>query len=162
MAWKGTCPVGERLQLVEMVKQGVAVAEAARLFGVSRKTAHKWLRRAESDGAEKGLRDRSKARRQQERFGGTAAELLVDLRRQRPTWGPQTLLYALRSSHPHLKLPAASTLGDLLRREGLVVPRRRRQRGTAGSPYHPSDSTPVLPNDRWTIDYKGQFRLLNG
>jgi hypothetical protein len=30
------------------------------------------------------------------------------------------------------------------------------------APYRPGDTTPEKPNDRWTIDFKGDFRLLNG
>jgi putative transposase len=162
MAWKGTCAVGERIQLVELVRnRDVPVAEAARVFGVSRKTAHKWLARADAFGLENGLRDASRARHRQEQFEGPAVELLLELRRQHPTWGPRTLLYSVARKEPNLVLPAASTLGDILRRQGLVAPRKRKARpGT--SPYLPGDSTPLEPNDRWTIDFKGQFRLLNG
>lgn len=131
------------------------------MFGVSRKTAHKWLNRAEEKGLEHGLEDQSRARQTQERFEGRAVELLLELRRAHPNWGPRTLRYWMEEHHPRLALPAASTVGDLLRREGLVLPRRRAPKpGT--SPYQPSESTPTKPNDRWTIDFKGEFRLGNG
>lgn len=54
-------------------------------------------------------------------------------------------------------MPAASTIGDLLKRHGLVRPRRRR--------VHPSTMTPrplaeaTWPNDTWCIDFKGHFAL---
>lgn len=162
MAWKGVCPVGERLQLVEMVrKQEISVAEAARIFGVSRKTAHKWLNRAEASGVESGLLDRSRARHTQTRFEGRALEALIDLRQAHPTWGPRTLIAALSTKQPRLAMPAASTLGDILKREGLVRSRRRSPR-TGASPYQVGDTTPAKPNDRWTIDYKGHFKLRDG
>jgi putative transposase len=55
--------------------------------------------------------------------------------------------------------PATSTIGEILRRHGLVVPRRRRRTTPAdGSPF----SGIAGPNDTWCIDYKGWFRTRDG
>jgi transposase InsO family protein len=52
--------------------------------------------------------------------------------------------------------PARSTVAELLRRNGLSTPRRRRaSRGHPGRPLTPM----TAPNVIWTADYKGQFRL---
>src|SRR5947199_10376018 len=58
--WK-VDPVPElRLALVHSVRSaGLSVAEAARRFGVSRKTAHKWLARHDAE-PERSLTDRSR------------------------------------------------------------------------------------------------------
>src|ERR687892_1913763 len=48
---------GRRL-LVERVRSGRAVAHVAAEMGISRVTAHKWMRRWQTEG-EQGLRDRS-------------------------------------------------------------------------------------------------------
>src|SRR5262245_45178275 len=122
MAWKGKCPVGERRQLVELVRCGVQVAEVAAMFGVSRKTAHKWLRRAEQEGLQ-SLGDRSRARHHIARFEGPATEELLRLRRKHSTWGARKLLDALRMQQPQLRLPAASTASDILKRAGLIAAR---------------------------------------
>lgn len=160
MAWKGTCPVGERGQLVKLVRGGFYVGEVAAMFGVSRKTAHKWLGRADRLG-EEGLRDLSRARHHIERFEGPAADALLALRRKHPSWGPRKLLDALKVQKPRLDWPAVSTAGELLKRAGLVSPRpRRAPRGIA--PYQVGDTQPTKPNDRWTVDFKGEFRLGDG
>src|SRR5688572_11450561 len=161
MAWRGAFPVGERQQLVGLVRErDVPVVEAAQMFGVSRKTAHKWLKRAKARGVE-GLVDLSRARHSVDRFEGPAVEALVELRRRFPRWGPRKLLDYLATSSPALELPAVSTAGALLKRMGLVTPRpARRRRGT--TPYQVSASVPHEPNDRWTVDFKGEFRLGNG
>jgi putative transposase len=55
--------------------------------------------------------------------------------------------------------PAISTVADLLKRHGLVRPRRRRR-----AIVHPG-AVPIwtsAPNDLWTADFKGQFRTRNG
>lgn len=152
--------MGERSQLVQLVWSGVGVTEVSALFGVSRKTAHKWLGRAEKEGLEGGLRDRSRARLQQDRFEGEEVALLTELRKKHPRWGPRTLLSALEDKHPRLTFPAASTVGDILKRAGLVQPRVRQPR--FGLPYLAGDTKPVKANDRWTADFKGQFRMRNG
>ncbi|MBI4303554.1 MAG: helix-turn-helix domain-containing protein [Chloroflexi bacterium] len=44
MPWKETCAMKERLQLVSMYETGrYTVTKLAEYFGVSRKTAYKWL-----------------------------------------------------------------------------------------------------------------------
>jgi transposase InsO family protein len=160
MAWKGTCPVGERQQLVQLVREGIAVVDVAAMFGVSRKTAYKWLERADRQGDE-GLGDLSRARHHIERFEGPAIEMLLALRRKHPNWGARKLLEILERRNPRLELPAASTAGELLKRAGLVSPRRKRApRGVA--PYQVGRTQPVEPNDRWTVDFKGEFRLGDG
>ena len=51
----------ERIELVDLYKTGeYGVAELAAAFGLSRKTAYKWLGRYEA-GGEEALRERSRA-----------------------------------------------------------------------------------------------------
>ena len=55
--------------------------------------------------------------------------------------------------------PAASTIGDILTRAGLVEPRRRRRRAIAqGEVVAPAHA----PNEEWSIDFKGWFRTADG
>ena len=81
--------------------------------------------------------------------------VIVELRRRHPTWGPKKLLGWLRRRWPDEPWPAASSVGELLRREGLVRPRKRRARRS--HPGRPRVEAKA-PNDLWTADYKGQFR----
>jgi transposase InsO family protein len=55
--------------------------------------------------------------------------------------------------------PAVSTVADLLKREGLVRPRRRR-RPLVHPGVVPIHTT--APNDLWTADFKGHFRTRDG
>lgn len=159
MAPESACRVGRRTLLVELVaEKGMSVTEAAAVTGMSRQCAHKWLERAKAHGVERGLKDESRARKTQRRFEGAAVEMLLALRRLHRTWGSKHLLAQLRKREPRLALPSASTLTELMREEGLLEKRVRyrrhepifRQRRATG------------PNDIWTIDFKGQFRLGDG
>ena len=55
--------------------------------------------------------------------------------------------------------PAASTIGDLLRREGLIEARRRRRRPIAQGEVAAAAG---VPNAEWSIDFKGWFRTRDG
>jgi transposase InsO family protein len=158
MPWKETCAVSERVRLVELVRCGVPVAEVARLLCISRKTAHKWLVRQEHEGRA-GLADRSRARHTQPHATCAAVRgILIELRKETGA-GPRQLLWLARKRYPKVALPAASTVSSILLKAGLVEPscRTRRDsdlRGPIG-PYRPA----TKPNEQWTVDFKGQFRL---
>jgi putative transposase len=86
-------------------------------------------------------------------------EALLELRRRHPRWGAKKLLAVLETRHPDWDLPARSTAHDLLRRHGLVDRKRRRPR--FGHPGR-SRTTADQPNELWTADFKGHFRMKNG
>ncbi|WP_405793296.1 IS481 family transposase [Streptomyces sp. NBC_01506] len=100
---------GRRL-LVERVCSGRPVAHVAAEMGVSRATAHKWMRRWR-DGGEAGLRDRSsRPLRTPHRTPADTEARVCDLRRERKL-GPARI-------GPVLGLPA-STVHRILTRHGL-------------------------------------------
>ena len=65
MPWKETHAVSERHHLVDLVAHnGIAISQATRSLGISRKTAHKWLARYDKRGRD-ALTDQSRARHTQ-------------------------------------------------------------------------------------------------
>lgn len=156
MSWKETCPMNERVRFIgELLAEERSMSELCTLYGVSRKTGYKWLARYEAAGAS-GLEDRSHAPLQQALAVDAAlVQRLVQARCQHPSWGPRKLLAWLHTRHPTLKWPAASTVGEILCRHGLVSPRKR----THKSPAHQGALIiPDAPNVLWCTDFKGQFR----
>lgn len=128
--------------------------------GISRKTGYKWLSRWRSDAAG-GLTDRSRAPlRRPHAVSDEIAAALVELRAARPHWGPRKLLAHLSRTRPAVAWPAASTVGDLLRRRGLVAGRSRVRRPLASS-SRPFGSVEAA-NDVWSVDFKGWFRTRDG
>lgn len=145
MPWLQTNPMDERMRFVVAHKEGLfSMAELCRRFGVSRETGYTWLRRYTGEGVS-GLADRSHAPHHcPHKISAEVARCLITLRRKHPRWGPVTLLKQLSKLRPELQLPAPSTAGDLLAREGLVQPRRRRAKSTppegrAVRTSHPSE-----------------------
>ena len=147
----------ERMQFVVEARLGqLNFAELCRLFGVSHKTGYKWLNRYNAEGAV-GLRSRTSAPHvSPQQIEPDVATALIRLRHTHPTWGPRKLLALLHRTRPGIDWPAASTVGDLLKREGLVKPRRRRRHA---SPTTQPFASCIAPNDTWCIDFKGQFRV---
>jgi transposase InsO family protein len=133
-------------------------ALAAR-YGISRKTAYKWVARYAVDPAH-GLAERSRAPMTPGRMiAADLATAIVALRRAHPWWGPKKLRAILRERAPACAWPAASTMGDLLRRAGLSRPRRRLRHTV---PLTQPLAAAQAPNDLWTADFKGWFRTADG
>ena len=129
MPWKETCRMEERYEFVREVKSGAySFAESCRRFGISRPVGYKWMERYADEGIE-GLKDGSRAPHHcPHALDVGTEEAILALRATRPHWGPRKLLVELRESDPTRRWPAASTIGELLCRRGLSVPRRRRRK----------------------------------
>lgn len=147
MPWKEATPMSQRSEFVALASgHGVSVAELARRFGISRKTAYKWLHRA---AAGESLADRS--RRPQSspmRTSEAATAAVLALRRQHPCWGGRKL-HRVLCNEGHTDVPAPSTITHLLRRHGLIAP--------DAPGIHPpwQRFEHAAPNDLWQMDFKG-------
>lgn len=160
MSWTRTSVLDERLKFIAAYLEGTeSVAALCRRFGVSRETAHKFLRRYAAEGLD-GLRDRSRAPHTHPTAVTDAVRALVlQARRQHPTWGPQKLRVVLARQYPGLRLPAPSTLSRVLQRAGVAA---RRQRGRAPMPLTAPVHGGASPNELWCADFKGWWRARNG
>lgn len=159
MPWKASSHVNERMKFVTRLREGERMTDLCREFGISRKTGYKFAERFEQLSVIGLLDQRRVPERIPHRTKPEVVELLVELRKQHPTWGAKKLDDILRRNHPGVKRPAKSTIGELLKKHGLVTPRRARKKfPVAFSPL----AHAVEPNDVWCIDFKGQFRLGSG
>jgi transposase InsO family protein len=86
-------------------------------------------------------------------------EALMTLRLRFPRWGARKLVHEVGLANPQWQMPGESTVCDMLKRRGLIESKPRRR--AVGHPGRPSLQV-VGPNDCWSADYKGQFRLGNG
>jgi len=160
MPWKESKVVNERKRFIKEWNKGEEdVAALCRQYGISRQTGYTWAKRYAELG-EAGLEDRS--RRPHEcphAIGEAVAEAIVELRQLHPRWGPRKLRVYLQSHHASRNWPATSSIGELLKREGLVHPRRRRRRTPA---YTEPLAHAQAPNQVWCADYKGWFYCGDG
>ena len=129
MSWKASSVVEERTRFVLECERGLcSIAELCRQYGISRTTGYVWLGRREAEGLD-GLRDRSRAPLRPGNQTPVEIEAAVlELRREHMRWGPRKLKWVLEQAEPGVVWPAASTIGEMLAREGLVIARKKRHR----------------------------------
>ncbi len=134
---------------------GEKMAALCREFDVSRKTGYKIFQRYKDCGLD-GLTDRSRRPyRHANRLPFQIEKLIVQLKRERPSWGAPKIREKLRRGYSEVQTPAISTVHAVLFRQGLVNRGRKRRPKAQGTAL----SQPLQPNDLWCADYKGEFML---
>jgi transposase InsO family protein len=161
MPWTETSPVEQRIKFIADLHLGLySMSDLCARYSISRRTGYKWRQRHLDDG-QAGLQDRSHATHScPHRMSDEVADLIIWARLEHPDWGARKLIAWLRPRFPEIQQwPASSSGSNLLARQGLIPPNRRRRR-----PKHPGAVPPTThePNDLWTADFKGQFRTGDG
>ncbi len=127
MPWRTACAMDQRTQFIAAwLQQTETVSTLCRQYRISRKTGYKLLGRYAAEGPS-GLRERSCAHHQPRALSDAMQRVLLAVRAAHPTWGPRKVRAWLARREPAHAWPAASTIGALLQRHGLTVPRRRRR-----------------------------------
>ena len=128
MPWRSESLMSQRLEFVEAVVHrppGQSIRDIGRRMGISERVGHKWLTRFGAGGPA-ALADRSHAPHvAAHQLPRAILEALIALREQQPEWGARKLRDVLRREQPSVAWPAASTITTVLKRAGLIVPRRR-------------------------------------
>jgi putative transposase len=161
MPWKNVSPMEQKQRFVSLAGSGhFTMTELCRDFGVSRKTGHKWVAR-HAVGGMSGLAEHSRAPKTVTcRTSDEIERLICTEKRLRSTWGPKKIQQILITKHGLESPPAVSTVGEVLKRHGLVAERRRRgavfkmERGTL--------TAPERPNHVLGVDFKGWFLTGDG
>ena len=111
MVWKESSRVDERMLLIgEYLKGERPMTDLCLEFGVSRKTAYKWVARYSEDGAA-GLADKSRAPLSHPaRRDPVVVEAVLQARRAHPHWGARKILAWLLRKQPQFDSPAVSTV----------------------------------------------------
>ena len=139
----------QRVQFIADSRDVFDVAELARRYGISRKTAYKWIERYGS-GDQPGWSIGHGGRRI------VVIAALLDVRRHHPTWGAKKLLKIVATRHPTWTLPARSRSATGSRRShhGVAAAAGARTPGSAADP----DDGPQRDLDRGL----GQFKTRDG
>jgi transposase InsO family protein len=160
--WKEIRAVDERLRFIAAVQEDPRgnFSRLCERFGISRAKGYKWVQRYRELGPT-GLEDRKPiARSCPHRTPDAVVDRILALRKEHPHDGPEKLRAQLLELRERgLRVPAASTIGEILDRHGLIRPRRVRLRvPPSPSPLAPCDE----PNDVWCVDFKGHFPCGDG
>ncbi len=161
MNWNTVRPMDQKvLFIADSLRMSGTFSELCERYGISRKTGYKWLKRYHEEGVE-GLDDRSRRpRAHPDTTPQAIREAIIEIRQSRRILtGAKKIQTALGHRFPSEHIPSHTTINRILRREGLLRSRRKRQR----VPPHDKPFAPVhQPNELWSIDFKGQFKLGNG
>jgi transposase InsO family protein len=155
MPWNEVSTMSLRSEFLALATaEGANVRQLCRRYGISPKTAYKWIARHKAGGLDP-LRDRS--RRPAHSPRRTAAEIearVLRLRDEHPAWGGRKLGAVLRADGL-AEVPAVSTITDILRRHGRIGPV-----GEAPRPFRRFEH--AAPNQLWQMDFKGHFATASG
>lgn len=160
MPFRESCPVEERIALMREFESGAfSVVELCARYGISRDTFYLWKRRRDA-GEERWFEALSRAPGHcPHAVPAATIAAIVAVRARFPRFGPKKIKARLSLDRSDVVWPAASTIGDILKREGLILDRPRRRKpvgqGEVVAGAHE-------PNGEWAIDFKGWFRTLDG
>ena len=150
----------EKLRFVfEYERDEQTMAELCAGFGICRDRGYVWLCRYWQYGV-RGLAELNRADRRHPKQ--TSAEIeaaVLELRQAHMRWGPRKLGRILERDRPGRRWPATSTIGEIVKRAGLVAPRKKRRRT---EPYTQPLAHANGSNRVWCADFKGWFKSGDG
>ena len=158
MPWKETTKMEEREEFIVLWKSGkYSITNLAEMFNISRPTAYKYVERFKDFGMQ-GLLDMTRGPKfPHNKTPNDIEKKIIKLREKHKRWGGKKLQVLLAKEIDENLLPKVSTINLILKRNGLVKPRKRRCKVEPKYPiFNPSKCNQV-----WSADFKGQFRLGN-
>lgn len=160
MPWKEHDVIEERWRFIEDWKsEDWNLSELCDSYGITRKTGYKWIQRYEQ-GGRAGLENQSRAAHQHSNaVSERMQERVLEIKESHPSWGAPKIRAKLVREQSSESVPAESTVGEILRRSGLTVARKRRRRNWASETKL---SSAEGPNQVWCADFKGWFRTADG
>jgi transposase InsO family protein len=145
--------------VIEYERDEQSMTELCRQFGISRETGYVVLRRYRHYGL-KGLVELDRAPvRHRNQAGAEVERAVLALRQAHMRWGPRKLKRILERDQPGQAWPATSTIGEIVKRAGLVVARKKRRKT---EPYTEPLAHAVESNRVWCADFKGWFKAGDG
>lgn len=159
MPWSAPSVMTIRYEFLKALQLGRGSMRAVcREYGISEKTGYKWRARFLT-GGQPALADRSHAPHvPAHQVPRALVAQICACREAHPRWGARKLRQVLAAQDATQPWPVASTITDILRREGLPL-RPRRTCHTAQTAWARGLTPPTAPNHVWAADFKGQFRL---
>jgi len=150
MPWREVLVKDERRELVRLAMQeGANRRDLCRRFGISAETGYKWLRRWAS--GDRVLVDRSRRpRHSPQRTAARLEAAVLAVCDAHPAWGARKIARCLEWQG--IAPPALSTVHEILRRHGRIVP-------PAGGALSTQRFEKPAANLLWQMDFKGWVRL---
>src|SRR6266849_1235541 len=156
MPWKASSVMEEKLRFLFEYELGEhTMSELCQRYEIARETGYVWLRRYRHAGVAGLVQHSRAAHGHGNQTPKDIEQMVLELRQAHMRWGPRKLQWVLQRDEPGRRWPAASTIGTLLKRAGLVVARKKRWRT---APYTEPLAHADEANRVWCADFKGWFR----
>lgn len=158
MPWKDTTAMEQKLEFINEWRSGnFNFTQLCKEFGISRPTGYKFIKRYREKGLE-GLKELGRQPHSHPRqTSDRLVKAIVKLRKAHPRWGAEKIWKLLQKDFELDEIPCVSTISRIIKRNGLVVSRKRRPRV---KPVYPIFD-PKTCNEVWSADFKGKFRMGN-
>jgi len=151
MPWKEVSKMECRREFVELATtEGVNIRELCRRVKISPTTGYKWIGRK---GPDESYTDRSRRpHRSPNQTKPKVEQLILEMRDAHPKWNARKIRRLLSPQLGH-DLPAASTVGEILRRNGRI----NSEASEAATPWTRFEHG--QPNDLSQMDFMGILPL---
>lgn len=159
MSWQKTPVKYQKMKFVaDWLDNEFTFSALCKRYQISRQCGYELINRYKLEG-DAAFDERTHARHNHpNKTPEEVIQIILDTKHRFPTWGPIAIKGWLEQECRTQQWPAASTMGDILKKHGLVKQRRIRKRV-------PAFTEPLkncnAPNEVWSADYKGQFRMTN-
>lgn len=155
MPWKTVKPMDQKIQLIaDWQTEQLSITALSQKYNVSRPTAYKWINRYQQLGID-GLKEQDKTPvYSPHQTPNDIVNLIIKEKRKNKNRGPKKVLAQLKKKYPRIKWPSANTVGNWLKKYGLV---KRKKRRRLVPPYTEPFLECQESNAVWSADYKGQF-----
>ena len=159
MSWQTKSVMEQKLLFIKMLQSGnYTMTALCDRFNISRTTGHKLVKKFKQQG-ESCLEIKSKAPYRSPQKTPKEMELaIVKLRKSYPNWGARKIKVLLLKKHSEINIPSETTINAILKRNDLIISKRRRNPKEAK--LFPKFD-PTMPNEIWSADYKGKFKIGN-
>lgn len=160
MNWQTVKPMDQKLFFItDYLRHTGSVTDLCARYGISRKTGYKWIKRYQDQGLE-GLEEQTRRPTfHPEATPYRIRQAIISIRKTRHILvGAKKIQCALAKKFPNEHIPSHTTINNILRDEGLLRTRKKRQRVMRDTrPFAPVNEA----NACWSTDFKGQFKVAN-
>lgn len=159
MSWQKTPIKYQKMRFIsEWLDNEQSFTDLCERFQISRQCGYELVNRYKAEG-DAAFEERSHARHNHpNKISSEITKIILSTKQRFPDWGPVAIKAWLESEYTNQNWPASSTIGDLFQKNGLVKRRRLRKRVP---PFTQPLKHCNAPNEVWSADYKGQFKLTN-
>lgn len=158
MPWRAESMRNQKQRFIDLIETGkFTKSELCKHFGISRPTGDAIIKRYQEEGYE-ALSERSRKPRKSPNQTPIEIEQALIEKRKQYHWGARKLLVLVGKDKPDTPLPSETTVNHILHKHGLIAQRKKpRHRVENRKPKF----EPEEPNEVWSADFKGKFRLGN-